>query len=271
MSFVDDPLSDVVPEEVHLKYAPLISVLAQLRFPAQPQFDQRETVAAFFEALRGTYPVVREEQIRGIAFQAVQLSDPSKAVEAKAWTIWRLSDVTNSWRLSLSRDFLTLESSAYLSHGDFIQRWGVILEAFHGALNPAVVDRFGLRYVDRIKNPALLQLPKLIRSEMLGVLGISAASKLLQSYSESIFELAPDRLVARWGQLAPTVSYDPGTITPLSEPSWVLDLDMFREMTRPFNPRAIADEANAYAQKIYTFFRWVVTPAFLVYFNEHEK
>jgi uncharacterized protein (TIGR04255 family) len=271
MSVVDDPLSDVVPEEVHLKYAPLISVLAQLRFPAQPQFDQREAVAAFFEALRGTYPVVREEQIRGIAFQGIQLSDPAKAVEAKAWTIWRLSDVTNSWRLSLSRDFLTLETSAYLSHGDFIQRWGVILEAFHGALNPAVVDRFGLRYVDRIRSPALSQLPKLIRSEMLGVLGISAASKLLQSYSESIFELAPDRLVARWGQLGANVSYDPGTITPIPEPSWILDLDMFREMTRPFDPRAIADEANTYAQKIYTFFRWVVTRDFLVYFNEHEK
>jgi len=271
MSVVDDPLSDVVPEEVHLKYAPLISVLAQLRFPAQPHFDQRDAVAAFFASLQEPYPVVREEQVRGISFQPIQLGDSSKAVEPKNWTIWRLSDVTNSWRLSLSRDFLALESSAYHSHGDFIQRWGVILDAFYSTLKLPVVDRFGLRYVDRIKHPALSQLTKLIRSEMLGVLGISAASKLLQSYSESAFDLAPDRLVVRWGQLAPNVSYDPGTITPLAEPSWILDLDMFREMTRVFSPHEIADEAKAYAKKIYTFFRWVVTPEFLVYFNEHEK
>jgi uncharacterized protein (TIGR04255 family) len=271
MSAVENPLSTTVPEEIHLKHAPLISVLAQLRFPVQPGVDQRETVAPFFDALREAYPVVREEAIRGVAFQPLQLSDPSKAIETKAWTIWRLFDVDNSWRLSLSRDFLALETSAYLSHGDFIQRLKFILEAVPAALRPPVIDRFGLRYVDRIRIPALSQITKLIRSELLGVLGTPAAQNVLQAFSESIFELAPDRLVARWGQLPPNASYDPGTITPLTEPSWILDLDMFRENTRPFNLNNIVDEASDYAKRIYTFFRWAVKPDFLTYYNEHEK
>jgi uncharacterized protein (TIGR04255 family) len=246
-------------------------VLAQLRFPAQPQFDHRATVAAFFERVAHVYPVVREERVLGITFQPVPLGEPSKAVEPKAWTLWRLSDVSNAWRLSLSRDFLTLDTSAYVSHGDFVERWGMILEAFHAALKIPVVDRFGLRYVDRLRQPALSHLKTLIRSEMLGVLGVFAGDKLLQSYSESIFDLPAGRLVARWGQLPANVTYDPGTISQVAESSWVLDLDMFREATRSFEPREITEEANTYAQSIYAFFRWAVRPEFLLYFNEHEK
>jgi uncharacterized protein (TIGR04255 family) len=271
MSAVENPLSTTVPEEIPLKHAPLISVLAQLRFPVQPGFDQRETVAPFFEALSGVYPVVREEAIRGIAFQPLQLADPSKPIEPKAWTIWRLFDVENSWRLSLSRDFLALETSAYMNHADFIRRLKFILDAVPATLRPPVIDRFGLRYVDRIRIPALSRITALIRSELLGVLGTPAAESVFQALSESIFELAPDRLVARWGQLPPNTSYDPGTIIPLQEPSWILDLDMFRENTRAFNPINIADEASTYAQRIYTFFRWAVKPEFLTYFNENEK
>jgi len=272
MTTVESPLSTTVPEEIHLKHAPLVSVLAQLRFPTQPGFDQRESVAPFLEALRDLYPVVREETVRGIVFQPFQLVDPAKAVEPKGWTIWRLFDVEGSWRVSLARDFLALEtSSAYLSHSDFIGRLQPILEAFPATLRPPVIDRFGLRYVDRIRGSALLRITELVRSELLGVLSTVDAASVSQAFSESVFDLAPDRLFVRWGRLPPNASYDPGTLVPIAEPSWVLDLDMSREITRPFNAGELVNDARAYADRIYTFFRWAIKPEFLTYFNEDDK
>lgn len=268
---IDDPLSTVVPAEIHLRHAPLISVLAQLRFPAQPGFDQRDTVAPFLDALRSVYPVVREEAVRGIVFQPFQSADPSRVVESKGLTIWRLFDVEGKWRISMSRDFLSLDTSAYLSHDDFIDRLQRILEAFPEALTPPVIDRFGLRYVDRIVPPALSHITELVRSELAGVLGTPASQRVVQSFSESIFDLAPNRLVARWGQLAPNASYDPGTVNPIAEPSWILDLDMSQERTRAFNIDEVVNDARAYTRAIYTFFRWAVKPEFLTYFNAHDK
>jgi uncharacterized protein (TIGR04255 family) len=272
MTAVETPLSTMTPSEVYLKHAPLVSVLAQLRFPVQPGIDERETVAPFLDVLRDTYPVVREEVVRGIVFQPFQLVDPTKVVEPKGWTIWRLFDVGNNWRVSLSRDFLALEtSSAYISHGDFIHRLQQVMEALPINLRPPVIDRFGLRYVDRIKAPALLRITELVRSELLGVLNTADAKNVSQTLSESAFELTPDRLIARWGLLAPNASYDPGTLPPIAEPSWILDLDMFREATRPFDIKNLAVDARAYADRIYTFFRWAVTPKFLTYFSENQK
>jgi len=271
MASADDPFSTVVPPEVPLRHAPLISVLAQLRFPAQPGFDQRETVAPFLEALRPSYPVVREEAVRGIVFQPFQSADPAKAVEPKAWTLWRLFDIGGNWRVSMARDFLSLDTSAYISHDDFIDRLKSILEALPETLLPPVIDRFGLRYVDQIVDPALSRITELVRGELVGVLGTLASQRVLQSFSESIFDLAPDRLVARWGQLPPNSSYDPGTVKPLTKPSWILDLDMSQERTRPFNVGDLVNDARAYTRVIYTFFRWAVKPEFLMYFNAHEK
>jgi uncharacterized protein (TIGR04255 family) len=272
MTNVASPLAATVPEEILLKHAPLVSVLAQLRFPAQPGFDQRSTVEPFLSALHDTYPVVREESVRGIVLQPFQLGEPGKAVEQKAWTIWRLFDVQGNWRISLARDFLALEtSSSYVSHDDFIGRLQSMLKAFPAALRPPVIDRFGLRYIDRIKGPALLRIAELVRSELLGVLSTEDASCVSQTFSETVFDVPPNRLFARWGRLPPNVSYDPGTLAPVPEPSWILDVDMSRETTRPFDPEVLLSDTRTYVDRIYTFFRWAIKPAFLKYFNDNQS
>lgn len=268
---VESPLSLAFPDEIHLKNAPLVRVLAQLRFPVQPAFDHRETTAPIFEALRHSFPVVREETVQGVMFQAFPVGDPTKTVEPKGWTIWRLFDVGNAWRVSLSRDFLALETSAYQSHGEFISQWRAVLESLPPNLRPPVVDRFGLRYVDRLTGPALHRIAELVRGELLGVLGTADADRVLQTISDCVFDLTPDRLIARWGKLPPNASYDPGTINQIPEPSWILDLDMVREQTRPFDIGHLIEDAQAYANRIYTFFRWAVKPEFLAFFNEGSK
>lgn len=271
ITLVENPFSVTVPEEVHLKHAPLIRVLAQIRFPVQTAFDRRETTEPVLAALRDFLPVVRAEPIQGVFFQPLPTNDLPRLVEQQGWTIWRLSDLNNDWRVSLARDFLSLETTAYQSHGQFIENLRRVFDALPLNLRPPVVDRFGLRYVDRLTAPALLRISDLVRGELLGVLGTVDAERVVQAFSESVFDLTPDQLIARWGRLSPNTTYDPGTITPIPEASWVLDLDMVREKTRPFDIGILIRDAQTYAERIYTFFRWAIKSEFLTYFNEHTK
>jgi uncharacterized protein (TIGR04255 family) len=264
---IDNPLAEEMPAEVPIAHPPLVRVLAQLRFPVQPEFEQRDAIAPIFEALSTRFPVVREEPIQGLLFKM----DPAVSSETKSWTIWRLSDVAGQWRISLARDFLALETTAYQNHADFIQCFQDVLSAFPKNSRPAVTDRFGLRYVDRLTKPALLHIDELIRPELLGVLASPASARTRQSFAESICDVTPHTLIARYGSLPPNASYDPGTLVPIAEPSWILDLDMYREHTRAFDIDQLSEDAKLYAAQIYTFFRWAVTDKFLAYFNEHEK
>ena len=81
--------------------------------------------------------------------------------------------------------------------------------------------------------------------------------------TDSVFALgAGDTLRARWGWLPANATIDP-TLEPAKTPSWILDLDMYREQSRPFEVEGILRNAEAYAKRIYRFFRWAVTPAML--------
>ncbi len=260
---MENPLSEAMPAEVRLAHPPLIRMLTQLRFPAQPAFDERGGVEPILRALATTFPVVREEP-----FQGVVLRDP---ISTKSWTTWRVLDLEEKWRVSLSREFLAVETVSYQSHGDFIERFRRVLDAFPPELRPPVVDRFGLRYVNRLVEPALSQIPKLIRPEMLGVLSTPSAMKVRQSLSETLCDVAPHTLIARYGIVPANASYDPASLVPIPERSWLLDIDMYRERTRPFDIEELAQDAKLYAERIYTFFRWTVKDELLTYFNQYEK
>lgn len=263
----DDPLSAVMPKEVPLAHPPLIRMVTQLRYPAQPAFDQRATAAPVLDALASAFPVVREEPFQGVIFKI----GAEVAPESRSWTTWRLSDLEGKWRLSLSREFLALETISYHSHDDFIGRFRHVLDAFPPTLRPPVVDRFGLRYINRVVEPGLSQITQFVRSELLGVLASPSSARVRQSFTETICDLTPHTLIARYGILPPNASYDPGSLIPVPERSWLLDLDMYREQTQPFDIKALERDAKLFAEQIYTFFRWAVTDKLLAYFNEHPK
>lgn len=71
------------------------------------------------------------------------------------------------------------------------------------------------------------------------------------------------QLLARWGQLPPKATVDPAALDVIAEPSWILDLDMFRATSGPFDSKLVVSEVDEYADRIYTFFRWAVTDDFL--------
>ena len=254
-----DPLVAPIPAEIPLPDAPLVRVIAQVRFPLVIAIQQREFVAPFQEAIRKRYPVLRQEQVQGLV-----LAPPGVQVQvAAASPVWRFSDTTGHWRVSLAPEFLAIETTKYSSRDDFLTRLQDVAGALAEHVEPQVVDRFGLRYIDRIIVNSPNDISPLVRAEVLGFIASKAATHLQHSLSESVFAVEQNRLLARWGTLPPNTTYDAAALEPVAQRSWVLDLDLFRDTAQPFAVEELVREARRFAERIYAVFRWAVTPEFL--------
>lgn len=254
-----DPLTSAAPLEVPLPDAPLVRVIAQVRFPQVLSIEKRDFVAPFQEAIRAQYPVLRAEQTQGLLLGLQGASPMPPQV------IWRFADVEGNWRVSLALDFVAIETTAYESRKNFFERLEAIVQALAEHVSPRVVDRIGVRYIDRVTGAAVKDISKLVRPEILGIVATAAAQHARQTLSESVFTVPEPaaQLLARWGLLPKGGTVDPSAIEPIAEPSWILDLDMFRPEPRAFNPSEVVADARSYAERIYTFFRWAVTDDFL--------
>jgi uncharacterized protein (TIGR04255 family) len=258
MSATLDPLVAPPPVEVPLKDAPLVRVIAQLRFPEVLSVEQRNFVAPFQEAIRSTYPVLRQEQTQDL------LLGPGVVAPAKPQIAWRFGDLDGHWRVSLTPDFLALETTRYVSRSDFFGRLKAVAQALDEHIEPAQLDRLGVRYIDRITGDAVDDIARLVRPEVRGITGTIAATHATHALSESLFEVGDARVLARWGVLPPGATVDPAALEPAREKSWLLDLDMFSASPKPFVVDQVVEQAQRYAERIYTIFRWAVTDEFLV-------
>lgn len=254
---ITNPLVDSPPVEVPLRNAPLVRVIAQVRFPSILSVATREFVAPFQEAVRSTYPVLREEETQTFHFA------PGGISPAKPQTAWRFSDIDGHWRLSLTSEFLTLETTKYSSRSDFLKRLRGVVQALAEHVQPSQIDRLGLRYIDRITGAAVEDIEALVRAEVVGIHGTIPPHHVVHALSETLFDLPTARVLARWGCIPPGGTVDPSAIEPLQEKSWVLDLDMFSTVTTTFSVDEVLTQAHRYSERIYAIFRWAVTNEFL--------
>lgn len=263
MHATQDPFAAHVAAEVPLPNAPLVRVIAQVRFPQVLSVEKPEFVAPFQEALRKGYPVLRPEQTRNLSF------GPGGVSQSAQRLVWRFMDVSQRWHVSLASDFVAVQTTAYESRADFFTRLAEVLGALAEHVGPKTVDRVGVRYIDRMTGEALDRISALVRSEVLGLVGTPLARYVQHSLGESLFSVegGEAQLLARWGRLPARGTVDPAAIEPLDEPSWILDLDMFRSRSTEFDAEAVVAEARSYAERVYTFFRWVVTDEFLRHYG----
>lgn len=261
MTGARDPFSEALPREVPLPNAPLVRVLTQIRFPEILAVEQKDFVAGFQEVLRGTYPVLRQEQV------VTATLAPNGLPQFKPENAWRFNDLKSEWRISLSPTFVSLETLKYVSRTDFIDRLGFVLSALDAHVKPQLIDRIGVRYVDRLEGEAYQRMSEFLDPSILGILGTPLRDNVTHSLSESLFHLDRGDLLARWGSLPPEQTFDPAVMPPIPEKSWVLDLDMFSTSPMSFDVSQVQDTVKAYAERIHAFFRWATTDAFLKHYG----
>lgn len=258
-----NPLFDSVPAEVPLENAPLVRVIVQVHFPLIASIEKQTFIASFQEAVREVYPILRSERVQRTVF------GPEGVVPTQEEQVWRFFDTDENWRISLAPDFVAIDAKKYKSRTDLLSRLRVVLQALEEHIRPKVIDRIGLRYVDRVVGEEFFKLAEFIRPEILGILGHSLSHYATHSLSETAFHIPSHDAVlnARWGRIPSNGSVDPVVIAPVEEESWILDLDMFSKKIRPFDAEILCHLASDFAERLYSFFRWTVTESFLRHYG----
>ncbi len=259
MTAQEPPLYGPPPAEVPLPRSPLIRVIAQVRFPTILAVQDSESIASFQEAIRQTYPILRQERVPNLQV------GPGGVAPGHEFGAWRFSSADEKWNASLTPEFIALETSAYKDRSDFVNRMEMLLVAVQDKLNPGPADRIGLRYISQVTGEPLEGISNLIRPELLGIARTSLYAQVHSALSEAQVD-APDenaRLLLRWGCLAPGATHDPSALVPIGEPRWILDFDMFRRKSTPFEIASLKDELGSFAERLYSVFRWSVTDQFL--------
>jgi uncharacterized protein (TIGR04255 family) len=253
-----NPLTGPPPAEVPLKDAPLARVITQIRFPTIASMEKSSFIAPFQESIRHDYPIMRQEVSTGLFLE-------KGVAEQRSNTVWRFLDHKEIWRVSLGQNFLALETKEYTSRKDLITRLLKLLTAFNTHIGTEVVDRIGVRYVDRIIEKDFSYLPSMIRPEILGTLEGIPPSSIRHSIKESLFVISEEggEMLTRWGHLPPQSTVDPTLIEPINERSWLLDIDAYVVKTTPFETEALLLQTQKLAERIYSFFRWAVKDEFL--------
>ena len=123
----------------------LIEVICQLRFPTILSIDTREP-ADFQETIREAFPryQCQVEQAPGLnGARPQQINNHTFLSE------------DNSYKLSLTKDFIALSTMRYTHWEDFAHRLDEPLGQFIKIYRPACFDRVGLRYVNAFSREQL--------------------------------------------------------------------------------------------------------------------
>lgn len=258
-----EPFAGEPPAEVPLARAPLVRVLAQIRFPTIAAIGEPSGIVPFQEQIRVNYPIGDQESIQHFAFNLAT----AESAKPQSDVIWRFESVDRAWRVSLSRNFLALETKRYTSRKDFIERMTALIDAVERNFNPQVTLRVGLRYIDRIEDEAIQHLHDLIKSDFLGAQR-SFGDAVRHVWTDAQLNTEEGALItARWGSLPPNATTDPNVLEPAKDKSWVLDLDMFTTEQGEFKVAKLAPQLEAFAKRIYAVFRYMVTDKFLEYYG----
>jgi len=268
------PLTGPPPAEIPLPRAPLVRVIAQVRFPTILAIRNPDKTAGFQDAIRKTYPTLTEDRVHHVVVA------PGGEPEVREVLIWRFADRERkpTWRVSLGVDFMALETTAYVSRADFLDRFRNVAAGLEKTFAPSAVNRLGLRYIDRIQGEAIDRIDELVRPAALGISGSGDASSgalagaLVHMLTDAQFVADEGVIRARWGSLPRNATHDPDALEPIGDPSWILDLDMFAEERREFTGESLCDAAGSFAKRVYAVFRDMVTEEFLKHYGgNHDR
>jgi uncharacterized protein (TIGR04255 family) len=262
---VEAPFGEPIPS-IHLPEAPLDLVVVQAQFPAILAVDAqsgRDLVAQFQDRIRDSYPLLQEAHEVAIVF-----SEPEFAPTASGGLLFRFSSTDHAWQISLSRSFVALQTNSYTERVDLIQRFTVVLDALAATLHPTMCERLGVRYSSHIADPLLLaRLPEFIRPEIVGaVVATDAATdpvRRVHMVTDCMYAMADASLRARWGIIPAGTTID-ANIAPAATERFLIDIDVFSIAPIAFDPAVLVDRVSNFSDRQYRYFRWMVTPEYLV-------
>ena len=146
-------------ERVIYRNNPLHQVICQLRFPPILRIE-KETPADFQENIRHTFPEYRiaYDETIGQLPQNISQTLPSEVRELlspKSNPRYQFLTRDGTWTVSLTRDFVALETQEYVRWEAFREYLELVLNCLMDVYQPVYLTRLGLRYKNVIDRKRL--------------------------------------------------------------------------------------------------------------------
>jgi len=240
--------------EIRLSKGPLRQVISQVQYSQTPYLTSADAAQAIAQQLP-EYPVMRQAP-------GFNVSIGPNGVEQAQTSLRTFSDVPGNWTVTLGETSVAVETTAYVSRDDFCYRVHKILAAVEKVAAPPIVDRLGLRYINRIEgNDQLADIGALVNDRLLVMSGsVGSGMSLQHSISDSLITIgSADQMQVRTGLLPPGGAFSPGVAT--SEvTSWVLDVDVFSAHGGfLYTADELERRLRRYSDHAYSYFRWATT------------
>ncbi|MEU6311798.1 TIGR04255 family protein [Streptomyces sp. NPDC047014] len=260
------PFGDEPCKDKHLTRAPLARVLAQLRFEPLSALGSPNVTSEFAARLSKKYPYLETGSEFNLLIGSGQVSPQSSQNP-----VWRFRSPDRLTTVSLTNGSLALETTQYAGRTDFCKDLAQIADVLKNVAYVPAYTRVGYRYTNRISESNDLGiLSELVRPEILGIsaAGLDGNAHLVHSLSQAAFDLANgDGFLAQWGEMPANGTFDP-SLDLLPGRSWILDLDAFQQgVSIGSDPEEIRVQSERLSKRAYRFFRWAVTPRFLIRFG----
>jgi uncharacterized protein (TIGR04255 family) len=174
---------------------PLIEVICQLRFPpilriaVEPPVAFQERIRKEYPLLSEKFPEVNVEMPPGVPQAIVELMKGS--VGNRKLMGYDLASADEKWKVSLTRDFLSLSTNQYTRWEHFREHLEGPLQALIAVYAPAFFTRVGLRYQDLIQKSRLGLPPETNWSELIKphIAGVHGVPELEGAVEESMGQL----------------------------------------------------------------------------------
>lgn len=269
---LSSPFDDAPLDEIALANAPLEMVVAQLRYgqlAALTGDDGQARAERVASRLQGMFPFFKREP----GFQlVVQVAAGKQEIEKQPTSAqtWRLLSADRAIQLSFGPTFISLGTRDYPGRTAFCSLLQEVLGHIAEVFQPPMIDRVGLRYINRVTVPEVLSdLGRFVHSEVLGTAGVSLPPgvAIAHSLAETLFVNDSQGLKATWGKIPAGGQIDPN-MPPSSQESWLLDLDAFTRAPAPYDAVKITGQTRNLADLAYRCFRWAVRQEFLDRFQD---
>jgi uncharacterized protein (TIGR04255 family) len=261
------PLDLPEPDGSLLPGSPLDLVVCQIRFENKPEISTPEVALRIHESLgasEGSYP--RLDQLQG---QAVNLElgaqGHASVTQHEGEAGWRFQSADGLWIVAIMPNHMSLESKKYEGWETFAQRLHELVDVLAANIAPAIEQRIGLRYVDRISEVEARTPRDWVTYLQEPILGF-AAHEVLGDYlatarQQMLFDLGDSHgCVLTHGYLP----RDDGRV------EYLLDYDMFREGGRPFSVEAVRETLDVLHSDASKLFHASITPALYEIFRQEQ-
>jgi uncharacterized protein (TIGR04255 family) len=252
------PLDLPAPDEALLPRSPLVLVVCQIRFEDMPAVSDARVVLKVQEALggrTGEYPKV-EKNISQVVNVPV-IEGHVQAAVPQQQTGWRLSSAAGERTIYLMPDSISLETTAYPGWEDFRSRLTRLVDAVCEYIDPALEQRLGLRYVNRITEPVVSH-PRewrdYITPELLGPILHKRLGPAIQASQQQLdFDVT--------GEMQCSVRH--GFFSDAARsgaPAYLLDFDVYRQGARAFDRADILETVEQFHRLVLQLFQQSITP-----------